>query len=176
MNKLATSPAWQVFLILFALPTMLVLLVSLVLGDDYMYIFLLALLALFTIPCLWLLTLTHTLNRSITLEQKWDLQVLTACTPIGLGTVVAHLYLWIRFVETGNFAFFWGSLWAIGVWLVWSIVLVYFLSRILEAAERQQIATFRQYIGTLLLFLFYPIGVWWLQPRVKKVLADTKLS
>ncbi len=47
---------------------------------------------------------------------------------------------------------------------------LYFLSKSLVMLEKNRNVSFREYIKTLLLIWFYPIGVWFVHPRVKQVL------
>ncbi|TGE26183.1 hypothetical protein [Hymenobacter metallicola] len=45
----------------------------------------------------------------------------------------------------------------------------WFLAATLVAVEKRRRPEFGFYFGTLLLFLFWPIGVWFIQPRLNKV-------
>lgn len=40
----------------------------------------------------------------------------------------------------------------------------------LVSAEKKDAAAFREYFSTFLLFLFVPIGVWFIQPRIQRLL------
>lgn len=52
-----------------------------------------------------------------------------------------------------------------------SFLLVLILAaKILVSAERQKDATFREFFSTFLLLIFFPIGVWFIQPRVQRLL------
>ncbi|UOQ73890.1 hypothetical protein [Hymenobacter cellulosilyticus] len=48
----------------------------------------------------------------------------------------------------------------------------WFLAVSLVAIEKQREPEFGSYFGTLLLFLFWPVGLWVLQPRLNKVWQD----
>jgi hypothetical protein len=45
----------------------------------------------------------------------------------------------------------------------------YFAARLLNSVEKQHDSPFKEFAGDLILFVFYPIGVWWLQPRVNRI-------
>ncbi len=46
---------------------------------------------------------------------------------------------------------------------------LYFVSKSLVLAERAETVEFPQYIGTLFLIWFFPIGVWFTQPRINRL-------
>jgi len=48
--------------------------------------------------------------------------------------------------------------------------LMYFVARSLVVAESKQILSLDRYIGTFLLLWFFPIGVWFIHPRIRKVM------
>ena len=50
---------------------------------------------------------------------------------------------------------------------------LYFLARNLVLAETTRPVSFRDFIGSFLLFWFYPIGIWFLQPRINRLYAET---
>ncbi|MBU0481181.1 MAG: hypothetical protein KKG47_08770 [Proteobacteria bacterium] len=47
---------------------------------------------------------------------------------------------------------------------------VYFVARSLVVAEARQLLDFDRYIGTMLLIWFFPIGIWFVHPRIRNVL------
>ncbi len=51
---------------------------------------------------------------------------------------------------------------------------LYFVSKSLVVAEEKQSLRFDRYIGTLFLFWFFPIGIWFVQPRVRKILKEER--
>jgi hypothetical protein len=52
---------------------------------------------------------------------------------------------------------------------------LYFISKSLKAVELQGPVTFNDYAGEFFLIWFFPIGVWFIQPRINK-LFDEKLQ
>lgn len=49
------------------------------------------------------------------------------------------------------------------------VYVLYFVSRNLVMAETGKPASFSDHIGTLMLFWFFPVGVWFVQPRVNRL-------
>jgi len=49
------------------------------------------------------------------------------------------------------------------------------LSKLLTYAEEQQEVGLSNRIGEMVLFFFFFIGLWWLQPRIKKVLEKSEI-
>jgi hypothetical protein len=48
----------------------------------------------------------------------------------------------------------------------------YFLSKSLVLADSQKKVSFGDHLGMLFAFVFYPIGVWFIQPRVNRLFAN----
>ena len=46
---------------------------------------------------------------------------------------------------------------------------LYFVAKALKAVEWQKPVTFSDYVGEFFLLWFYPVGVWFIQPRVNKL-------
>ena len=49
---------------------------------------------------------------------------------------------------------------------------LYFNAKALRSVELQRRARFGDYIGEFCLFWFFPIGLWFLQPRINKVFEE----
>ena len=49
---------------------------------------------------------------------------------------------------------------------------VYYLAKVLKAVEFQRPVTFSEYIVEFLLILFFPIGIWFIQPKINKIFND----
>ncbi|MHA6249656.1 hypothetical protein ACXYMU_17065 [Pontibacter sp. CAU 1760] len=47
------------------------------------------------------------------------------------------------------------------------LYLVYFVARSLVSVEQQRVVSTGEFAGTTFLFLFLPVGIWWLQPRLQ---------
>jgi hypothetical protein len=51
---------------------------------------------------------------------------------------------------------------------------LYFVSKNLVMAETGKPASFYDYAGPLFLMWFYPVGIWFIQPRVNRIYAEKK--
>jgi len=49
------------------------------------------------------------------------------------------------------------------------LYVLYFVSRNLVMVETGKPASFSDYVGALMLFWFFPVGVWFIQPRVNRL-------
>jgi hypothetical protein len=61
---------------------------------------------------------------------------------------------------------------AIGVFAM-SVYECYFVARALASVEMDTKASFYEFRGDVVLFLFHPIGVWWLQPRINRAIENS---
>ena len=52
------------------------------------------------------------------------------------------------------------------------IYTLYFLAKTFKTAELRKEVSFSDFIGEFFMFWFYPIGVWFLQPKVNKMLEE----
>jgi len=50
----------------------------------------------------------------------------------------------------------------------------YFAARLLNSVEQERDVTFQDFSGDFFAFIFYPIGVWWLQPRINRIFGRDK--
>ncbi len=53
-----------------------------------------------------------------------------------------------------------------------SFYVLYFASKTLKAAEVRRSVGFGEYAGEFFLMLFFPIGIWFLQPRITRLFED----
>lgn len=54
------------------------------------------------------------------------------------------------------------------------LYLLYFISKSLKAVELQKSVTFNDYRGEFFLIWLYPIGIWFIQPRVNEIFKNMK--
>lgn len=57
-------------------------------------------------------------------------------------------------------------------WLITFAIAIYFsymISKLLNTVERQER---RLSVSDMILLIFFPIGIWWVQPRVNKIFSD----
>jgi len=50
---------------------------------------------------------------------------------------------------------------------------IYFNAKALKTIELQRLVTFRDYVGEFFFLLFFPIGIWIIQPRINKIFDAT---
>ncbi len=61
-----------------------------------------------------------------------------------------------------------GFLWV--AYLIFALIQFFiYLSKALYTLEKENAASFEQYVGYFLLFAFWPIGIWWIQPKLNKI-------
>jgi peptidoglycan/LPS O-acetylase OafA/YrhL len=64
-----------------------------------------------------------------------------------------------------------GFLWI--VYLMYAMFqFMFYPSKALRTVEQGEEATFGQYFGYFLLIIFWPIGIWWIQPKLNKIAAE----
>jgi len=56
------------------------------------------------------------------------------------------------------------------LWLGCIIGVIFFVTKLLVTSEDKKTVKANRCIGTFLLFWFFPVGVWFLHPRIKKIL------
>ena len=49
---------------------------------------------------------------------------------------------------------------------------LFFVSKLLVASEDKKIGHNKRWIGTFFLFWFFPVGIWFVHPRIKRVLQE----
>ncbi len=176
MKKLAAAPAWLVFLAFIALPLLSHKLVALCANQFTLSGANASIIVLFlsaVLPGVWWLCQGFVLHKSIDLTHKPSLAALAVFSLIlPVAMRLSGILFW-KTLGSGEYALLFSIL--VGVVTVGSFVYVmYFLSKCLVIAEKRLDIIFMDYFETFLLFLFYPVGIWWLQPRVKKVLTDNR--
>jgi hypothetical protein len=58
------------------------------------------------------------------------------------------------------------------LWLVSVLYILIFVSKSLLTAEKQIPVTFAQYLGLFFLLWFFPVGVWFIQPKINRLFRD----
>lgn len=53
--------------------------------------------------------------------------------------------------------------------------LLAFPAKVLKSIEQGKLASFADYVGYFVLILFWPIGIWFIQPRINRVVAEQVL-
>lgn len=69
-----------------------------------------------------------------------------------------------EFSSNGFFGFVWV------VYLMYAVIqFIFFPARALKSVEQQAEMGFDQYFGYFLLMLFWPVGIWWIQPKLNRI-------
>lgn len=53
---------------------------------------------------------------------------------------------------------------------------LYFVAKVIKTVERQQEVTFSDFAGEFFLIWFYPIGIWFIQPKINKLFHESNLT
>jgi hypothetical protein len=69
-----------------------------------------------------------------------------------------------HFAGNGFFGFLW-----IGYLIFAIIQFLLYPSKALRTVEQTSEANFAQYIAYFLLIIFWPVGIWWIQPKLNKI-------
>jgi hypothetical protein len=178
MKKLAAAPAWLVFLVfVVGLPLLLHLSFHSSEQSDLMYDIGFQILWHFSmlLSMGWYAILGYALHKTIEPKDRLRFSTFTMCLLSWLFSLIAFQFFKVDTLIGFWFLFSAGVL--IALLLLFTLIyIVYFISKCLVIAEKRRRVVLGDYFGTILLYVIYPIGVWWLQPRVKKVLTGTKLS
>jgi len=91
---------------------------------------------------------------------------------MGIGLIYALAYSWFSFDLFHGFVFPWYGV----VLHILAVVAVFYAlgfsaKQLTKMMYRRQV-TFVEYLGPLLLLWFFPIGVWFIQPRVNELLTE----
>ncbi len=49
---------------------------------------------------------------------------------------------------------------------------IYFISKALKSVELKRVVTFNDFVGEFFLLWFFPIGIWFIQPRINKIFNE----
>ena len=59
--------------------------------------------------------------------------------------------------------------------VVLSFYYTYFLARLLVMAEKERNVTVKEYLPTAVMIFFWAIGIWFLQPRIRRIYSNLRL-
>jgi hypothetical protein len=168
MLKLLKINSMLLFIIL-TLPWVL----TFVYGYYYQDLHMIFTLISFTIFLIWFLGLDAELMKRIPLKARPSNTLFLINTfLIYLGYCVIAIFLGpdqkIEFTGLAALPFFY-------IFYAWFSIYNH-LSKILAYAEDETEVPLNKRVGDMILFFFFFIGVWWLQPRIKKVLDKPEIS
>ncbi|HLP21062.1 MAG TPA: hypothetical protein VK174_12205 [Chitinophagales bacterium] len=168
MNRLLTLPTWQIF-VFFLLPSFFPDSISGVLIGVWVIIAL-----------VWLFYFATSLYEK--LPQGHDLNIKT----------FHYNFVFVVLSLVANLIFFDGALvidqdnykiygWWLAIILPWSFYLTYcffvfipcFIAKSIATIEQHEVVSFDAYSKDMFLLLFFPVGVWFIHPRVQKIFSST---
>ena len=188
MYRLLTAKHWQIFILTFGLLmfTQIVFGIILSFAEDVMNVFSIMpiiYLVFYLLFFCWLYTTGVNLNKKLPVTVNMNLK------KFKLFIVVPALYLVCIVImmfflfskndtETVNFnpaTYFIGFLILIPIhfFAIFCIFYCfYFNAKSLKSVELQRPVTFNDFGVDFILFWFYPIGVWFIQPRINKIFSN----
>jgi hypothetical protein len=132
----------------------------------------------FTIYFSWLYSVGSRLGRELPVGMKMHR------TALALSLIVPALYelvfIWIDWVksvldlpaEVWSLAVLLGNIPSL-LCVIYALVIV---AKTLRSVELERSVHFSDYAGELILIFFYPVGVWFIQPRVTRVVMNRQKS
>jgi len=141
--------------------------------ESFFHIFMFLSLLMIVLLLAWLLGIGLAANSRVIENLRLDTRLATGCALYtGAYTLFAQFFFpFPGLQDTGGIPT--GVLVCLHVLAVFAIFYVLaFAARNLIMAERQAAVTFFDYSGPFFLMWFYPVGVWFVQPRVNRLVAS----
>ena len=149
---LITIPVWAWFVILFA---------PFLVANNIPY-------GELTAVCIWLMWLYlvgHSVHDKASLIKPVSLRWFDSALLYSLG-----YFLVIEFVHVGSLKKY---LFILPLLCLGCIIgVLFFVSKLVVMSEEKKTVKANRCFGTFLLFWFFPVGVWFLHPRIKKILKE----
>jgi len=184
MKKILALKHWQLFVLLVGVPAVLVIpmIIVAIKMEDVSKVFLLNSIMIITACTLvfcWLYSLGTNLHKRLPADVNMNISLFKTCLVfptvyfIALGALMFNLFEHLSLIKSSGVA--------IWFFLVFPLHLVsilcyfycfYFIAKALKAVELQRPVTFGDFIGEFFLVWYYPIGLWFIQPRVNKIMQD----
>lgn len=186
MNFLLTAKHWQVFIFIFGFYCLAILarIFGTILNLFDLIIPLNTVSSIITLVSLaaWQFTIARSLNRKLQPALTINLALFMILISIKFSyNLVLWISAWItRYTEYSISERIWSVTEIIAtdiyIWLVFafgvSAYLAFVLSKLLVLEQENRPVAIRDHFGTFLLFFFYPIGVWFIQPRLNHIFSD----
>jgi len=180
MNFLLRLKHWQLFLLLIGLP-IIIRMITLIRSEDSLssftnttFLSLIPTIISMTVSIGWFYAMGTNLHKKLPGSVKMNLArfkiflfFLAVYAPIFIGFMINYTSAnekIVAFAVIVPFHLF--SMFCISYCM-------YFNAKALKAIEMQRPVTFEDFAGDFFSFLFYPVGVWFIQPRINK-LFDNK--
>jgi hypothetical protein len=187
MKLFLTLKHWQLFLVLCGLPFFFeFIVISLAIShrDPAFYLSLYSLVAIFSIALFltWFYSLGTNLAKKLPITVNMNVTRFKIFLFIPVIYGILSLLVFIRLVsaiDTGaqpNPALFL-LIFPIHLFCMFCVFYcLYFVAKTLKTIEWQRPVTFSDYAGEFFLIWFFPIGIWFLQPRINKLFNGTGTS
>ena len=168
MKKIAKMNAWQIFLLIMVLPIILQSgLIPMFLSGSIkvVFLYLLAITAISLILTITYITaLGISLNKELPEKVKMNIGFISLYQLLFLG-IISYIIL------TDTVSLFFIVIIPLHIYAMFSILYTtYFISKALVSAEKQEDAKFTEYGEVIFLLIFFPIGIWFIQPRVQMII------
>jgi hypothetical protein len=128
----------------------------------------------------WLYVIAVNLNKKIPDTVKMNLTKFKYFffIPITLGflsNIFSHfLFKIVNSGESLNWAVFFSVMIVLSLFqMICFFYCIYFSAKSLKSVELQRPVTFTDFVLDFFLFLFFPVGVWLIQPRINKIFNET---
>ena len=185
MNLILRAKHWQIFIVVFFIPSLLIV-VGLLCYNFYgsltsLFYMIPTGLALSQIVIYaWLWIVGKTISDNVEGQKLFKTLIKIPCFVI-LLILFFWLFLTLRisfgFFSTANILF--ASLFVIlpvqFVFVVSLIYCFYFVARSLKQFETKQKPKFEEFFKEFILILIFPVGIWFLQPRINRILLEFRV-
>lgn len=174
---------WQLFVMIIGLPLIIQIVLMVIFAVTHDSTWLVILLPVVAIVSLgsffsWFYSLGNGLYKK--LPPKVDLNI--RFFRISIFLPVVYIFLFIGFMLISLFLdkgepnlYYFFAIIPIHFFMMFCVVYqLYFISKSLKSVELQREVTFNDYSSEFFLIWFYPIGVWFIQPRVNRLFESTK--
>lgn len=180
MNQLLKIKHWQLFTLLFAIPflfQMLMMRVVMKSNDPGIFISFFPFLLIYVLGLFlsWFYAMGVKLHQKLPETVKMNLGRFKffLFSPL-VYMMILFIFMYVTFSDisagnqSGPGAFVW--LIPLQIFSVYCIFYcLYFISKSLKSVELQRPVEFNEYAGEFFLIWFFPVGVWFIQPRINKL-------
>ena len=164
MKKILTLPTWQVFVLLI-LPC--------IFPSSYCGIVLTILYGIFSTNCIYFLGTS--LYKKLPVGHDLKIKSFT----FYLFFAIAYLTIVFILFDGGyeinqdnykNYGWTIAIIIPLHIFTMFSLFyVIWFIAKAIETIERKNVVGFGEYAGNFFLLWFFPIGIWWVHPKVRKI-------
>lgn len=154
---------WQVFLVLFALPTVAQFATMSATNPPYWFVAVMILCVVGSVSWFWSMGAFFSSILPSTMRVSLGFFHFALVYPV----IYVPFFLWFALGATPISVL---AILPLHLFAMFCMFYdLYFVSRIFVMAETGRKASFSDYIGPLMLLWFYPVGIWIIQPRVNRL-------